>query len=97
MIAAARFHPMRYYCWAPYDSQNEYRIDTQLDGRTLSPAEVESRYRLKTPGINPRTIYEITDIISYVERVYHEGEGARVSVNYRTNGGPERQWQWPSP
>ena len=97
MIAAARFHPMRYYCWAPYDSQNEYQIDTVIDGRALSPAEVESRYRLETPGINPRMIYQVTDIVSYVERVYHKDEPVEATVTYRTNGGPEQQWHWPLP
>lgn len=97
MIVAARFHPMRYYCWAPYDSQNEYEIHAQLDGRTLSPAQVETRYRLETPSINPRMIYQVTGIISFVERVYHEGDPAHVTVVYRTNGGPERQWHWPLP
>lgn len=97
MIVAARFHPMRYYCWAPYDSQNEYQIHAVIDGHVLSPAEVESRYRLETPGINPRMIYQVTDIISYVERVYHEDDQADVTVTYRTNGGPELQWRWPIP
>ena len=97
MIVAARFHPMRYYCWAPYDSQNEYQIHTIIDGGALSGANVESRYRLKTPGINPRAIYQVTDIISYVERVYHEDDQAQVTVTYRTNGGPDRQWHWPVP
>jgi len=97
MIVAARFHPMRYYCWAPYDSQNEYQIHTVVDGHALSRAQVESRYRLETPGINPRMIYQVTDIVSYVERVYREDDQARVTVTYRTNGGPERQWHWPVP
>jgi hypothetical protein len=97
MIAAARFHPMRYYCWAPYDSQNEYQIHSVIDGRALSRAEVESRYRLETPGINPRMIYQVTDIVSYVERVYHQDEPAEVTVTYHTNGGPEQQWHWPLP
>jgi hypothetical protein len=97
MIVAARFHPMRYYCWAPYDSQNEYQIHALIDGHALSRAQVESRYRLQTPAINPRTIYQVTDIISYVERVYHEHDQAKVTVAYRTNGGPEREWHWPTP
>lgn len=96
MIVAARFHPMRYYCWAPYDSQNEYEIDVAIEGRTLSPAQVVSRYQLDTPGINPRMIYQVTDVISYVERVYHEDDEADVTVTYRTNGGRERQWHWPT-
>jgi len=41
-------------------------------------------------------IYQVTDVISYVERVYHEDDEADVTVTYRTNGGPERQWHWPT-
>lgn len=95
MIVAARFQPMRYYCWAPYDSQNEYSISTRVDGRPLTPAELEQRYRIQTPAVNPRSIQEVIDVVSYVERVYHPGDDAAVTVTYRTNGSPERQWHWP--
>jgi len=95
MIVVARFHPMRYYCWAPYDSQNEYEIQTEVDGRSLTRAELEARYRLAPTGVNPRAIYQVTDVVSYVERVYHPDESARVVVTYRTNGSPEQVWTWP--
>jgi hypothetical protein len=95
MIAVARFHPMRYYCWAPYDSQNEYRITATIDNRELPSEEVERRYRIPAQGINPRTIYEVIDIVSYVERVYHDLDAAEVTVTYRTNGSEEKRWQWP--
>jgi len=95
MIAVARFHPMRYYCWAPYDSQNEYRITASVGNRELEPEDIENRYHVPAEGINPRTIYEVIDIVSYVERVYHDSDAAEVAVTYRTNGGEEQRWQWP--
>lgn len=95
MIVVARFHPMRYYCWAPYDSQNEYEIQTEIAGQQLTRAQIEKRYRLKTPAVNPRAITQVTDVVSYVERVYHPTDEARVTVTYRTNGGPKKQWCWP--
>jgi hypothetical protein len=97
MILVARFHPMRYYCWAPYDSQNEYEIQATIDGRRLTHEELTARYRLNTPAVNPRMIYQVTDVVSYVERVYHPKDHADVAVVYRTNGGPEQRWQRPPP
>jgi hypothetical protein len=95
MIVVARFHPMRYYCWAPYDSQNEYEIHAEIGARQLTREQIEKRYRLKTPAVNPRAIYQVTDVVSYVERVYHPADDAHVTVTYRTNGGPKKQWRWP--
>lgn len=95
MIVAARFHPMRYYCWAPYDAQNEYEIHAVVDGRMLTPDEVLERYRLHSPAINPRMIYQVTGIIEQVEETYHPGDPAVVDVVYRTNGGEEQRWHWP--
>lgn len=97
MIVAARFHPMRYFCWAPFDSQNEYEIHVVVGRHELSPEDVRARYRLPTPGRNPRMIYQVTDVIRYVEEHYHELDPARVEVVYRTNGGEEQAWHWPSP
>ncbi|MBX7259141.1 MAG: hypothetical protein K1Y02_22455 [Candidatus Hydrogenedentes bacterium] len=95
MIGAARFGPMRYFCWAPYDSQNEYRIAVEIEGRSLSPEEIEKRYRIPAQSVNPRAIQEITDVVAHVEGVYRPGDKAEVQVRYRTNGGEERLWQWP--
>lgn len=95
MIVVARFHPMRYYCWAPYDSQNEYQIQTEIGGRPLTEEELKERYRLAPTAVNPRAISQVTDVVSYVERVYHPDEGAHVTITYRTNGSPEQVWTWP--
>jgi len=93
-IGVARFHPMRYYCWAPFDSLNAYEVRASIGDRTLPPAEIRERYRVTPKGTNPRSIYEITSVITYVETHYAR-EKAAVTVTYRTNGGPEQQWHWP--
>ena len=95
MIVVARFHPMRYYCWAPFDALNAYRIHTTVDGRELSPDEVWDRYQLRTPDINPRAIYQVLDVIAYVEDYYHRDDRARVEVIYSTNGREEQVWRHP--
>ena len=97
MIGVARFHPMRYYCWAPYDSQNEYEITVKIQDHELTRGDVTKRYRIPARGINPRAIYQVTDIVSYVERVYRGSDNARVTITYRTNGGEEKRWRWPDP
>jgi hypothetical protein len=93
MIGFARFHPARYFCWAPYDSINEYEITATLDGVTLDAGEIERRYRLPSTGTNPRSIQEIIQIVSYVERVYNQDDRAQVAVVYRTNQSEQKQWR----
>jgi len=39
MIGYARFVPSRYFCWAPYDIQTEYRLDVTVNGRRLTAKE----------------------------------------------------------
>ncbi len=95
LVVFARFHPMRYYCWAPYDAQNEYRIAVTLGGRELSADAVAKRYRIRPKGVNPRSIYEVCDVVSYVERVYRPDDAAEVIITYRTNGGKEQTWRLP--
>lgn len=95
MIAVARFHPMRYFCWAPYDSQIEYSISAHLDGRALSPSEIKDRYGLAAESINPRMICQVTDVISYAERRYYPDVQAEVCVSYRVNGKGPQEWLWP--
>ena len=95
MIGYARFEPaMRYYCWAPYDSQNEYTIETTVNGAPLTAAQIEERYRIPAVGVNPRMIRQVTDIVSYVEDVYRRSENATAKVRYKTNGGEEKVWLW---
>ena len=96
MIGVARVHPMRFYSWAPFDSQNEYSIKVSVDGRELSAQEITQRYHIRQRGVNPRSLYEYTSLIAYVEEHYRPGDRAQVEVTYRTNGSPEQQWHWPA-
>ena len=95
LVVFARFHPMRYYCWAPYDAQNEYRIAVTLRGCELSADAVAKRYRIRPEGVNPRSIYEVYNVVSFVERVYRPDDAAEVVITYRTNGGKEQTWRLP--
>ncbi len=96
MIGIARFHPMRYFCWAPYDTQIEYRISARVNGEQLSAAEIEARYRHPEVEVNPRMICQITDVVAHAEQYYHADDNAQVNVEYRTNGGPLQEWSWPA-
>ena len=46
MIVYARFVPARYYCRAPRDSINEYKLDVFLNGQNLNPEDIKKRYRI---------------------------------------------------
>ena len=95
MIFVARFHPMRYYSWAPYDSQNEYVIVVKVRGRELPSKQIKKRYRIPARGRNPRSIYQTKDIIAHVERVYYKNDRAKVTLSFRTNGKTVQVWRWP--
>ena len=94
-IAAARFDPERYFCWAPYDEITRFEIRVTIEGRTLSPEEVRARYRLPDPTRDNRSHANVIAVIAQFERTYGAGDQARVELNYRVNGGEPRQWQWP--
>ena len=95
MIGYARFVPSRYFCWAPYDSQNHYEMEVTVDGKRLDSDEIRQRYRRPQKGINNRAIQHEKDIIMQYERTYGRNESAEVTLRYRTNGGEEQLWRWP--
>jgi hypothetical protein len=95
-IVYARFVPARYFCWAPYDAQNEYEIEATVGGRPLNPQEIRQRYRKPQEGVDNRSIQHIKDIIQGVE-LKAPGDNAQVRLRYRVNGGDEQIWQWPPP
>ncbi len=66
MVGVAWFHPMRYFCWAPYDTQYEYTIEATVDGRDLTAQQVHERYRMRTPGRNPRALSQVTDALAAI-------------------------------
>ena len=96
-IVYARFVPARYFCWAPYDSQNDYLIEAVVNGRGLSQDEIRSRYKKRPQGTDNRSIQHIKDIISGYESSYGAEENAEVTLSYSVNGGEEQSWKWPRP
>jgi hypothetical protein len=92
-IGYARFSVSRYFCWAPHDSQTEYRIEATLRGAPLSDAQIERRYRLPAKGVEARSIAAVLSVVDQYEETYGRGEGAEATVTYRINGGAEQRWR----
>jgi hypothetical protein len=96
MIGYARFVPARYFCWAPYDIQTEYRLGVSIGGRTLTAGEIRRRYRRPMRGVDNRSIQHVMDIVQQYEETYGRFDRAQVLMKYRINGKEEREWQYPA-
>jgi hypothetical protein len=96
MIGYARFVPARYFCWAPYDIQTEYRLDVSIGGRMLTPPEIRRRYRRPKQGVDNRSIQHVMDIVRQYEETYGRTDRAQVLMKYRINGKEEREWLYPA-
>ncbi len=95
MIVFARFHPARYFCWAPHDAQAEYELSVVVAGRALSDTEIRNRYRMAVRGRDPRAIQHRMDVVRIYETTYGRHEDARVRMTYTINGLNPRTWTWP--
>ena len=93
-VAYARVSDTRYFCWAPFDRQNEYAIAVTVGGRALTPREIEHRYRIRHRDLESRSIGHVTSIVEYAERHYYR-DGAAVTVRYTVNGLRKPDWTWP--
>ena len=94
-IVYARFVPSRYFCWAPYDSQNQYEIEAVIDGKPLTAQQIRQRYRRPKRGVDNRSIQHVKDIIQGYEQTHGRADNAQVTMRYRVNGGKEQRWKWP--
>ena len=94
-IVYARFADSRYFCWAPYDAQNEYTIEASLGGKPLTADQIRARYRRGPKGVDNRSIQHVKDILLGVETLYHPDDPAEVTLRYSINGHEEQVWQWP--
>jgi hypothetical protein len=95
-IVYARFVPSRYFCWAPYDMQTEYRVRVTVDGRELTPGEIRSRYRRGARGVDNRSVQHVIDIFEQAERRYHRADPAEIVMTYVVNGHRIGEWRWPN-
>lgn len=96
-IVYARFVPTRYFCWAPFDMQTDYRLQVEVNGRRLTPAEIRRRYRRGPQGTDNRSFSHLTDILEGAERRYHPQDRTSIVMTYRINGGEERTWIYRQP
>jgi len=96
MIFYARFVPSRYFCWAPFDIQTEYKLHVEVNGKTLNAKEVRGRYRRPQNGTDNRSPHHVMDIIQGYEETYGRSNPARVEMRYRVNGKQEQVWRWPA-
>jgi hypothetical protein len=96
-IVYARFAPSRYFCWAPHDSQVDYKIAVTLDGKPLTDEQVASRYRLPPSGVEARSIEAVLSVVRQYEQTLGRGERAAVVVTYRLNGGEPQTWRLSAP
>src|SRR5262245_53492098 len=94
-LVYARFVPSRYFCWAPFDMQTDYRLEVTVNGKKLSPAEIQKRYRRPAKGTDNRSSRHIMDIVEQTERRCHPYDRVEVLMTYRVNGKQEQQWHHP--
>ena len=97
MLGVARVHPGAHFHWAPFDTQWEYSIAVEVDGRELTRDEVRERYRIAPTGINVHSIEFVFQIVRQYEETYGRDDGAAVTVQHRTNGRNPQTWLWPRP
>src|SRR3954464_15329766 len=81
-IVYARFVPTRYFCWAPYDMQTDYRLEVTVNDARLSSTQIQQRYRRAASGIDNRSTQHLIDIIEQTEQRYHAGDRTEVLMTY---------------
>jgi len=93
-VVYAQFGDTRYFCWAPNDYMVVYRMRVSIGGRTLSPMEIQHRYRLGARGVYQNVVSHLESIVRQYEMTYGRNDRARVVLAYSTNGAPEKTWIW---
>src|SRR3954451_4346974 len=82
-IVYAHFVPARYFCWAPFDMQTDYRLEVTVNRRQLSAQEIQQRYRRPAKGTDNRSTQHLIDIIEQAEQRYHPDDQTHVTMTYR--------------
>ena len=93
-IIYARFAPSRYFCWAPFDTQTDYKIEARINGQLLTPTEIRIRYRRPPKGTDNRSVQHVIDIIQQVEQRYHPTDKSEILLRYSIIGKKETTWQF---
>jgi hypothetical protein len=85
----------RFLCWAPYNYMTEYRLDVRIQGRALTPAEIQARYHHAAHDVYENAAANLIAMLQQYEETYGRSEGATLVLRYRVNRGPEQVWRWP--
>ncbi len=91
-IVFARFTEQRFFCWAPYDIQTNYKVTAVINNEILGPDELEQRYGYRMEGWEQRSIYNIFSIIEQYEATYGKNDSVSITANYAINGHEEQVW-----
>lgn len=94
-IIYGRFTPARYFCWAPYDTQDRYTVSINFEGRDLTEEEVTNRYRFHSNAWQQQSIHNLLFAIEQYESSYGKEDNAVVTVKYSKNGRPQDTWTYP--
>ena len=96
-IVYARFTPLRYFCWAPFDQQTKYLIEVYIGDEGLTEFQIQKRYRRPAQGFDNRSAHHLFDLIERAEKKFEPAGRSRVTVLYSINGGRQLTWQDPNP
>lgn len=96
-IAYARLTEARYFCWAPYDMQTQYKLQAVVNSVVLTPQQIQQRYRRPREGRDNRSPQHLKDIFEQTERHYHAEDQVDLILTYRINGKEERTWRYLQP
>ena len=91
-IIYARVIPERFFCWAPYDQHTHYELFVEAKGVELTKSEIQERYHYRATGWEPRSIFNVINIVNQYESTYGETDRARVKIKYSINGNSEEIW-----
>jgi hypothetical protein len=97
--------PYRFFVWAPNDYSVDYVISAQVNGRALSPQELEQRYRLSGPSNSfgeYRGFFEdppshLTQYLRMAEQQYGGQDRVHITLHYTLNGHDPVVWTWSRP
>ena len=92
-VIYAQFIPERFFCWRPFDNHTSYRIEVKIKEKQLELHDIEKRYRYKSEGWEPRSIYNVFSIVSQYELSYGLKDSAQVKIYYNSNGKENEMWE----
>ena len=96
-IVYARFVPTRYFCWAPFDMQTDYRLEVKVNGTSLTKEQILKRYNRRAEGTDNRSSRHIMDIVEQTEQRYHAEDRTEVIMSYTVNGKKVPPWHYQQP